>query len=376
MGVRFHPVFAKGAMQTLYWGMKRLPVNRCKVVFLSRQSDTITLDFQMLIEELRAIRPSVKVVVISRRLDAGWKNQIRYGAALLTSMYHLATSKVCVLDSYWPAVSVLDHKSDLVVFRMWHSLGKIKRSGRATVGMRDGRSREISELMRMHEGYDYVVAGAPVWNQFYLDSFDVSEDALLNIGLPRADYLVNQRESLRAAILEKYPEFRSGNVVLYAPTFRSRGGAGIEARNLVSTLAPAGFKVIVKGHANQALLAPDGNYWGCPEFSALELLSVADYLVTDYSAIAIEGALIGVRTFFYAYDLVEYTEANGLNIDLAGMYPGLVLETVDEVLAALRSDYPAAELEAFQSRYGLPDPGHSTRDLADAIFEKGGLCSR
>lgn len=373
--MKFNPLIAKNAMRVLYAFMKPLPTNRNKITFLSRQSDSVPLDFALLIREIKDRNPSVNVVTVTCRLEPGLANQIRYAKALLASMCHLATSKVCVLDSYWPSVSALDHKSSLVVFQMWHSLGKIKKSGRATVGKKDGRSRDISELMRIHEGYDYVVAGAPAWNPFYLDSFAVGEESLLNIGLPRGDYLVKQRDAIRDSILAAYPEFREGNVILYAPTFRTRGGAGLEAKNLVSTLAPAGFKTIVKGHANQTLLAPEHNYWECREFSALELLCVADYLVTDYSAITVEAALIGVRTLFYAYDLDEYMESNGLNLDLEDLYPHLVQRTVPDVLDALRGEYPVEELESFQRTYGLPDPGHSTEDLADAIFQKGGLCT-
>ena len=41
-------------------------------------------------------------------------------------MYHLATASVCVLDAYWPAISLLHHKKSLTVIQMWHALGKIK----------------------------------------------------------------------------------------------------------------------------------------------------------------------------------------------------------------------------------------------------------
>lgn len=373
--MRVDPRVARASMRLIYSVAKLLPTNRNKITFLSRQSNVTPLDFEMLIDELRHRNPAVQVAAIARRLDPGVGNQVRYGAALLASMYHLATSKVCVLDSYWPAVSALDHKRELVVFQMWHAMAKLKKSGKATVGRPDGRSRAISELMRMHEGYDRVVAGAPAWNRFYMESFGIPQEALINIGLPRADYLVNQRDEISARILEVYPEFEEGPVVLYAPTFRAGGGVGPWAKDLVSRLSPAGFKTIVKGHANQTLLAPEHDYWECEEFSAVELLTVADFLVTDYSAISVEGALIDVRTFFYAFDLDEYSRNNGLNIDLEGEYPHLVCRDAADVLAALGNDYPLAEFEKFKHDYVLSDPGHSTQDLATAIFEDGGLCT-
>ena len=41
---------------------------------------------------------------------------------------------------------------------MWHALGKIKQSGYQTLGKESGRGEEMARLMKMHEGYDYIIA--------------------------------------------------------------------------------------------------------------------------------------------------------------------------------------------------------------------------
>lgn len=374
--MRVDPKWVKAIMRAFYRMFDRLPTDPKRIVFLSRQSDILPLDFEMLIDALRAQRPDVKVATVCRRLEENFPSKIRYSGALLRSLYYLATAKVCVLDSYWPAVSALDHKNSLVVFQMWHAMGKLKKSGKATVGLPAGRGRYTSEVLRIHEGYDYVVAGAPAWNRFYMESFGVPEDALLNIGLPRADYLVNEMEVIAKRILEVYPELGDGPVVLYAPTFRKGGGVGMGAKQVVDELHPAGFKVVVKGHANQTLLAADDTYWDCPEFTALEMLTVADYLVTDYSAISVEAALIDVRTFYYQYDFDDYVETNGLNFDFDEEVPDLLCPDTETLLRRLQSPYPIEQFERFKSNYVITDPGHSTEDLARAVFEKGGLCAQ
>ena len=43
---------------------------------------------------------------------------------------------------------------------------------------------------------------------------------------------------------------------------------------------------------NQKLDINSTKVYTCDEFSAIELLSVCDYLITDYSAIALEAAHI------------------------------------------------------------------------------------
>ena len=373
--IQLDPRVARTAMQVLYAGLKVLPTNRSKVLFLSRQSNSTPLDYSLLMEELEDRNPDVVIKSISRRLDKGFKNYLYFSVDLARSMFHLATSKVVVLDSYWPAVSVLEHKDDLVVFQMWHALGKIKQSGKITVGRPAGRDERVAKVMRIHDGYDYVVAGGKAWNQYYMDSFGVDEDSLLNIGLPRADYLVNNREEIARRIFDAYPELQDAPIVLYAPTYRKGGGIAFGAKRLVARLEPAGYNVIVKGHANQTLLAPDKKHWACPEFTALELLAVADYLVTDYSAIAIEAALIDVKTFYYVHDFKRYIRTNGLNLNVEKEMPRLAFRSTLGVERALKKPYPWAEYERFKEKCLFEDPGHSTRDLADALFEKGGLCT-
>ncbi len=367
---------ALSAMKTAYAGLKLLPQKQNKVVLLSRQSDSLPLDFELLKKRLAQKHPRVEVSAVHRRLEPTLVSGLLFSWALARSMYHLATAKVAVLDSYWPAVSALDHKKGLKVFQMWHAMGKIKQSGRITAGKSDGRDQAIATLMRQHEGYDYVVAGGEFWNPFYRESFHVEESALLNIGLPRADFLLENREATRKRFTELYPDLAQGPTVLYAPTFRAGGRHGSSAKNLVEALAPAGYKVIVKGHSNQKLDDVAGEHWLCPEFSAPELLNVVDFLVTDYSAIAVEAALVGTPTFYFLYDLEEYLQTNGLNIDLPAEVPSLVLETPQQVADALAAPYPQGEYEAYRQKVLFENPGQSTDQLVRALIEKGGLCTR
>ena len=210
----------KLGLSLLYSLLKIFPVKQNKVLFLSRQSDDLSLDFVMLRDELLRQNPNVHIVAICNRLDDTKNGLVGFAIDTLKSMYHLATSPVCILDAYWPVVSVLKHKPDLTVIQMWHALGKIKKSGYQTLGKTSGRSHKTAELLAMHRNYDVIIAGGSAWNPFYCASFDTTEDKLLNIGLPRIDHLLQTETENREAVLKKYPEFQEKQVILYAPTFR------------------------------------------------------------------------------------------------------------------------------------------------------------
>lgn len=360
----------------IYAVLKIFPTQKNKVLFLSRQSNTLTLDFKMTQEELRRERPDIKIVTICHRLEGEGSGAAAFAKSTLKSMYHLATSSVCVLDAYWPAVSILHHKKSLTVIQMWHALGKIKQSGYQTLGKESGRGEEIARLMKMHEGYDYILAGGSAWNPFYCKSFNTTEDKLVNCGLPRIDYLLETEERNRNAVMEAYPEFKDKKVVLYAPTFRRnielrwQGLADIAGKD-------SDFVLVIKGHPNQRIeldeLPDTEGIYTCPEFSSAEVLAACDYLITDYSAIAIEGAVLSKPTYYFVYDYEEYRRKNGMNIDLFETMPGCVFRDADELIKNLREgNYNRETLENYRQHYLPENPGTSTKQICSLILSNLG----
>lgn len=373
---RLLPIAAREGIRTTYKAFGLLPRKDNKIVFLSRQSDQVPYDYRLVMDRLTAENPGATVAAVTHRFNpdrATALDQTKFGWATLKSLYHLATSKVAVLDSYWPSVSLAGLGDEITVFQMWHSLGKVKQSGMATVDRPHGRSSKSAKEFAMHRGYDYVLAGSSKWNPYYLDSFPIEESQILNIGLPRAAYLVTGREKIAKKIYEAHPELREGKVILYAPTFRRGGGAAQGARRIVNSLCEDGWQVIVKGHANQPLLADRDRCVACPDFSAPQLLTVADYLVTDYSAIALEAALLDVPTYYYLHDLDHYLLNNGLNIDIEEEMPGCTFRTVEDLRSAMREPYPKETLQAYKEKFVLKDPEQATAKFVEALHDLGGL---
>ena len=106
----------------------------------------------------------------------------------------------------------------------------------------------------------------------------------------------------------------------------------------------------------------------------MELLAVADFVITDYSAIAVEAAVVGVKTFYYLYDYDVYQEQNGLNLDIPAEFPELVFFEARSLVKALDKEYPTAAFQRYRDKYLFENLGHSTQSIVDAIDEKGKLC--
>lgn len=354
-------------MKFLYGGLKWLPVKN-KVVFLSRQVNEPSVDYLYLAKELKAQDSSVEIIMLCMRIEKNPKAMAQFSWLLLKSLYHLATARVCILDTYWPAVSLLNHKKELTIIQIWHAMGKIKQSGHKTLNREGGRGKKFAQAMKMHENYDVIVAGAKAWNPYYCESFNVEEGVLLNVGLPRIDYLLNERLQIAEKIFEVYPQLKEKPIILYAPTFRRTGNAGWE--KLLDAVDFETFNLVVKSHPNQKLEYDSPYIFELPEFSALDTLAVADYLITDYSAIAVEAAALPVKTYYYVYDYEKYSSKNGLNIDLYEEMPGCVFEDAGALIKSLASGYYNDEaLQRYRQKF-LPHPlGQSTKQIADRIMK-------
>ncbi len=361
----------KGVLTAIYAVMKLSPTKDNRIVFCSRQSSDVPLDFALIQQELRKRQDDLQIVNICNRIGKGLGAYLSFAGDTLRSMKCMATSKVCVLDSYWPAASMLNHKDDLTIIQIWHAIGKIKKSGMITTGAKTGRSKKTAALLNMHEKNDYIIAGAKVFDQFYRDSFGDYDYTLLNYGLPRIDYLIDSEKGNREKFFAEHPELEGRTILLYAPTFRR----GMEARwqDIIRAVDPEKYTLIIKNHPSQRIEGerPAEHVKYFDDWTAVNLLAAADYVITDYSAIALEAAVLRKKTLYWVYDYDEYTRENGLNVDMFESMPGLAFKDANELMAFIDKDeYPMELLDAYRQKYLPEDLGRSTEKIAQLILDE------
>ncbi|WP_431683934.1 CDP-glycerol glycerophosphotransferase family protein [Kitasatospora sp. KL5] len=110
------------------------------------------------------------------------------------------------------------------------------------------------------------------------------------------------------------------------------------------------------------------------------LYQLSDALVTDYSSLMFDYALLDRPMLFFAYDWEEYAEdVRGTYFDLLREAPGPVLRDAGELFAALEEleatgkEYADRRRE-FAAAYGEYDRGDAAARIADLMFgpEPGG----
>ena len=113
-------------MKVIYFFFKFLKTQN-KITFMSRQTDTRNIDFELIIEEIKKQDSTIKIVVLNKRLEKDLKSKIIYAFFMFKQMYHMATSKVIIIDSYAILVSILKQKKGTKVIQIWHALGSLKK---------------------------------------------------------------------------------------------------------------------------------------------------------------------------------------------------------------------------------------------------------
>ena len=351
-----------------------------KVAIISRESDEKTLDVAMLEEELS--RRGIRVKVLSKLLtkDKSVRNALGYLGQIVRQEAEILRSDVVVLDTYCIPASMLPHRKGTKVVQIWHALGAVKKFGWQTVGKTDGSSARTAKRMRMHEGYDYVVCPSEATARHYCEAFRVSRDKIVKLGLPRIDFIKAMTHGdegcdMKERVLDRYPKLRDAGkkTVLYAPTFRR--GQMPDAAGLADALDPQRYNVLVKLHPLYAagVKAERDNVIYGDDFSTYELLSAADIVVSDYSALVIEATLSDRPLYLYTYDEEEYGNRTGLNMDFSSEAIGkYTFSDARELAKALEQPYDFDALRAFGRKY-IEAEGAWDDEISDAqIVESDG----
>lgn len=344
--LRFAVILGRFVLNLLYKIMKIKKTKQKKVVLLSRQSNEKSLDFRILENALKDA--NYNVVCMCRFIEKKLISKINYCFYMLKVMNNLADSKICITDGYSIPVSLLNHKNDLIIIQIWHASGATKKFGYQVLGTEEGTDPKIAKIMRMHYNYDYVLAPSKKTGEFFSKAFNVDANKIKIIGLPRIDYLNKKDDELKSKFLRNYPECNNKKIVLYVPTFRKNNS--VNTKELIENINKEKYKLIIRKHPLDMDKLDEENIVD-NYYDTMFLLKIADYVITDYSAIAYEASIFNKPLYFYVYDIDEYKEKRGLNVDLTKEMRNATFKDAKALSKALEEKYDINELYKFRKKY-------------------------
>ncbi|MDO4485185.1 MAG: CDP-glycerol glycerophosphotransferase family protein [Bacillota bacterium] len=360
----------KAVLNALYAVLKLLPVQK-KILFLSRQSNSPSIDIALLSERIAAEHPDYQTVILCRKIGPGLMGKISYCFHMLRQMYHLATSQAVILDSYAILVSLLKHRRSLLVIQMWHSVGTMKKFGYSILDQPEGSSSSIAIPMNMHKNYDYILCAGEGYRSHLAEGFNYPKDKVVILPLPRVAALQNKEfmASKRNEIYAAYPELRCKKNILYVPTFRKNESEKESFNEALASLKSAfepfssKYNLIIKAHPLSDIESD------CKEFTSFDMLAAADYVISDYSCIIYEAAILHLPLYFYTYDYETYTETRDIYMDYPREIPSSMYSDPTALMKCIDTEvYDMERLERFLSKYVSYERPDIIGDIAAFIW--------
>ena len=362
-------------LDIVYSCFKRAAV-RNQIVFISRESDEKTIDFQVLEKEFREHLPETNLVFLCKKIPDSFPGRIGYGFHILKQMRVIAVSRAVILDTYCVGVCALHQRADLVVIQIWHAMGALKKFGWSIAGQKEGSDPRIAELLGMHRNYTYYTVSSAACIPAVNDAFgyrkdgpnDDSRNHAIIAPLPRmkrycdADYISDARRR----VYERYPEWRNDKIVLYAPTFRKGVDISDDIRKMEALLPE--YRLVVSKHplmeVSRDILAVN------QEFSTFELMCVADCIILDFSAVVFEAVFLDKPLIFYPFDYDTYVKNRGFYLDYMAEMPGPVVRNAEKLAEAVRDAvYDEEKIKAFREKWvDMPETG--IRIISSVLLER------
>ena len=336
-----------------------------KVTYISRQADTPSIDFKLLYNKMKEMDKSLTQVMLTKKIGKGIMGKFKYALHTFTQMYHIATSKVVVIDTYIIPVSVLKHKKTLKVIQIWHALGAIKKFGYQAIGKKEGSSETVAYTMKMHANYDAVTTSSSVTAKFYAEAFNTDISKIKVLGMPRVDDILGENKN--SEILEANPEYKGKKTILYIPTFRKNDTVFTD--DIIAKVDTTKYNLIIRLHPLDNTKVED-KYVTKGNFSTYDMMKFADYIITDYSATAIEASVLNKPLFLYVYDLDNYNEVRGLNVNLTEELKTSTSKDIKDIISIIENDtYDYKSLELFRNKYVETYNINNTESVCKLIIE-------
>ncbi len=338
-------------LRTLYFPFKLFLTPRKKITMLSRQGDGISVDFALLKEALDEGGFDGEVKVLCKKISPSFTGKIAYVFHIIEQLYHIATSRVIVVDGYSIAVSVLNHKREQSIVQLWHALNIVKKFGYQALDKPWGHKSSTAKALCMHRNYTHIIACSEKSAEVLAECFNASKEKMVLLPLPRIDYILKTPEK-RQEIAAKYPHVSEKPILLYAPTFR---GERVDLSWIGKAVDFDKYNVVVKLHpSDKHGLDPDvDSRVICDEsFTSFEWMKICDGIITDYSGMGFEAMLLKKKVYFYLYDYEDYSRNNGLNLDLfSEKVSAVTTQSAQTLKSLLESEYDYSLCEAYVEKY-------------------------
>lgn len=302
--------------------------------------------------------------------------------------YTLARSKYwvcnCKLQNY------IVKKKHQIYLQTWHGT-PLKRLAHDIIvpeGTTFYRSNISADAMRKTydidvRKYTYMISPNSFCTEVFQSAFEINRERLIETGYPRNDYLSNVSELDKCTIRERYHLPTDKKILLYAPTWRDNQYS-VSGYTFALQVDFVKWKKLL-GNDYIVLFKPHylitNTYEHVEELKDFvididakadisDLYVISDIMVTDYSSVFFDYAILQRPIYFYMYDLTEYAEElRGFYLDIHKDLPGeIYMEEASMVQAIREEDFDYQKLQVFNARFNNREDGNASQRVLDILL--------
>lgn len=366
-----------------------LPLKKRKIVCYSSNNTTQYADSPMYITEYLlneypgeyevywiADNPSKFDNLISRGI-----RPIRHRS--LSDLYHSNTASVYITNMFGHAPYVVKRAGKLIIETTHGVAYKSLVSGVFDSTANDSEKKWAKAYFSWRINQcDLCLSGSRITSEVVLRKELGYRGEILEVGLPRNDVFFSDAREERESTLREFGLAADTKIALFMPTWRKGNGrANIEidySRFVEALHSCYGGKwvAMLRLHPLSNLEYDDilTTYSDClvdatGSSDPQSLLSAADLLVTDYSSVIWDFALLGRPIVLFQPDLGDYEDERGFNVPPEEWE--LPVARTSDGLINLFQDFDYESLCAAASRhlarFGSYETGHATEDVCKII---------
>jgi CDP-glycerol glycerophosphotransferase (TagB/SpsB family) len=285
----------------------------------------------------------------------------------------LATSKYVFMNDNFMPMASLNFSEKAIITMLWHAEGAFKKFGLIT----DLPPKIEGKIKACSSKLTYVICSSKNVAPVYAKAFGVSESKVIPLGSPRIDFLLKEHniDKLRSEFDNKFPECKGKKLVLYAPTFRDNSERDKDLLNHInfskfnSALGDE-YALLIKLHPQVHSSVISENFTDVTALDIAKLTLICDMVITDYSSVCMDFALLSKPCIFYAYDLKDYENERSFCFGYKGYVPGPVVENFDDVIENIKNSQGTEKLQKFREFNFDYTDDKSTERVAEFIISQ------
>ncbi len=330
--------------------------------------------------------------VHDRMLERGLDSDFNFGYSFRTGRtssrqsafalaWEMGKANTILIDDYFAILKDLGNRDEQKIIQLWHAGSGFKSVGYSRFGQYGSPN-----LRNAHRLYSYAICGSQHLRDVYSEAFGIEREAVIATGLPRIDGFLREgrAEEVLVDFEKQFPDAKGNRKILFAPTFRGRGSGDAhydyEQINFRELYDSCGSDTVILFRQHHFVPDPAP----IPSEFADRLIDVASYpdtndlmlisdvLITDYSSVIYEYALLERPMLFFAYDLDTYSATRGMHKDYREATPGSIATTFDQLVEYIRMPELSNEKtkEFVKENFDYVDTHNSDRVIDSLILSE------